>query len=73
MTTLTVRKVGQDLKQRLRMRAARRGRSMEAEARCIRRVALEAPDERAHLVAALDAPPPSPLPVAPGADKRPKS
>ena len=35
MASLTVRRLGEDLKQRLRLRAARHGRSMEDEARTI--------------------------------------
>lgn len=35
MTAITVRKLPEDVKQRLRMRAASNGRSMEAEARTI--------------------------------------
>ena len=35
MATLTVRNVDAEVKERLRVRAARRGRSMEAEARLI--------------------------------------
>ena len=35
MTAITVRKLPEDAKQRLRMRAAANGRSMEAEARSI--------------------------------------
>ncbi len=34
-TTLTIRNVDATVKERLRMRAARHGRSMEAELRCI--------------------------------------
>lgn len=35
MTTLTIRKVDPGLRERLRVRAARNGHSMEAELRCI--------------------------------------
>lgn len=45
MATLTVRNFSDDLKQRLRMRAAKHGRSMEEEARQILGAALQ-PDER---------------------------
>lgn len=40
MASITVRKLDDDLKARLRMRAARHGRSMEEEARDILRGAL---------------------------------
>ncbi|MDW5596656.1 plasmid stabilization protein [Conexibacter stalactiti] len=40
MATITVRNLDDDVKRRLRMRAAENGRSMEAEAREILRVAL---------------------------------
>jgi antitoxin FitA len=40
MATLTVRNLDDDLKARLRVRAARNGRSMEAEAREILRASL---------------------------------
>jgi plasmid stability protein len=43
MATLTVRNLDDDLKARLRVRAARNGRSMEAEAREILRASLMAP------------------------------
>ncbi len=42
MSTLTVRNLDEDIKTRLRVRAARHGRSMEAEAREILRSALSA-------------------------------
>ena len=41
MTAITVRKLPDDAKQRLRMRAAANGRSMEAEARTILLAALD--------------------------------
>jgi plasmid stability protein len=41
MPAITIRKLPEDLKQRLRMRAAAHGRSMEAEAREILTLALE--------------------------------
>ncbi|MDA8069678.1 MAG: plasmid stabilization protein [Actinomycetota bacterium] len=40
MSTLTVRNLDEDLKTRLRVRAAQNGRSMEAEAREILRTSL---------------------------------
>lgn len=42
MATMTIRNLDDDLKARLRMRAARHGRSMEEEARGILRSALQA-------------------------------
>ncbi|MDX2268769.1 MAG: hypothetical protein NW208_11730 [Bryobacter sp.] len=41
MATLTIRKLDDKLKERLRVRAAEKGRSMEAEARSILEGALE--------------------------------
>lgn len=41
MTTLTIRNVDRDLKERLRIRAAQHGKSMEAELRQILRDTLE--------------------------------
>lgn len=43
METLTIRGIDEDLKARLRVRAAERGRSMEAEVREILRTALARP------------------------------
>ena len=43
MTAITIRKLPEDAKQRLRMRAAAKGRSMEAEARDILLSALDEP------------------------------
>lgn len=40
MVSMTIRKLDDDLKARLRVRAARHGRSMEEEARSILRAAL---------------------------------
>lgn len=40
MATMTIRNLDEDLKARLRVRAARHGRSMEEEARSILRTAL---------------------------------
>jgi plasmid stability protein len=42
MSTLTIRKIDDDLKQELRMRGARRGASMEDEARSILRAVIRA-------------------------------
>jgi len=42
MATLTIRKIEDDLKQELRMRGARRGASMEDEARSILRAVIRA-------------------------------
>lgn len=41
MTAITIRKLPPEVKQRLRLRAAASGRSMEAEARSIRLAALD--------------------------------
>lgn len=43
MATLTIRDLDDGVKSRLRVRAARNGRSMEAEARAILRTALTEP------------------------------
>lgn len=43
MSAITIRKLPEDAKQRLRMRAAAKGRSMEAEARDILLTALDEP------------------------------
>ena len=40
MATLTIRNLNEDVKRKLRMRAASQGRSMEAEARCLLAQAL---------------------------------
>lgn len=45
MTTLTIRNVNSAAKERLRVRASRHGRSMEAELRCILAEALESTQE----------------------------
>lgn len=42
MATMTIRNIEDDVKARLRIQAARHGRSMEEEARSILRAALEA-------------------------------
>ncbi len=44
MTMLTVRNLDPAIKERLRIRAAEHGHSMEAEVRAILRAALKAPD-----------------------------
>jgi plasmid stability protein len=46
MATLTVRNLDEDVKARLRVRAAEHGRSMEAEAREILRKSLTEPQDR---------------------------
>ncbi|MDA8062992.1 MAG: plasmid stabilization protein [Actinomycetota bacterium] len=46
MSTLTVRNLDEDLKARLRVRAARHGRSMEAEVREILRESLAGSQQR---------------------------
>ena len=43
MTTMTIRNIDPAVKERLRLRAARHGHSMEAEARAILRSALDRP------------------------------
>ena len=45
MPSMTIRNLDDDLKARLRLRAARHGQSMEEEARSILRLALSAPPE----------------------------
>ncbi|MFC0711222.1 FitA-like ribbon-helix-helix domain-containing protein [Azorhizophilus paspali] len=52
MATMTIRNLDDDVKARLRVRAAQHGRSMEEEARSILRAALDA-DPQAHTGAAL--------------------
>jgi plasmid stability protein len=47
MATLTIRNLDQAMKERLRVRAAEHGRSMEAEARRILQTALAEPLHRA--------------------------
>ena len=46
MATLTIRNLDEELKSRLRIRAARHDQSMEEEARSILRVALSDPENR---------------------------
>jgi plasmid stability protein len=53
MATLTIRKVDDDLKQRLRIRAAHHGHSMEEEAREILRAALSTPVQTENLAEAI--------------------
>ena len=54
MASLTIRRLDENLKTRLRVRAARHGRSMEAEAREILRVGLAtAPEQRENLAQAI--------------------
>lgn len=50
MASITVRNIEPAVKERLRIRAARAGRSMEAEARHILRDAVVEPAPEAHLV-----------------------
>ncbi|HZC70921.1 MAG TPA: hypothetical protein VE442_09520 [Jatrophihabitans sp.] len=45
MATLTIRDLDDELKAKLRLRAARHGRSMEAEARAVLRLVLDDVDE----------------------------
>jgi antitoxin FitA len=53
MSMLTVRDLDPEVKEKLRRRAARHGRSMEAEARAILAAAVEAEDEPVDLVASI--------------------
>ncbi|HJV13509.1 MAG TPA: Arc family DNA-binding protein [Propionibacteriaceae bacterium] len=53
MSMLTVRDLDPEVKEKLRRRAARHGRSMEAEARLILAAAVEAEDEPVDLVASI--------------------
>lgn len=53
MTMLTVRDLDPEVKHKLRQRAARHGRSMEAEVRDILRVAVESDDEPHDLVSSI--------------------
>jgi plasmid stability protein len=55
MGMLTVRDLDPKVKEKLRRRAARHGRSMEAEARLILAAAVEAGDEPADLVSSIRA------------------
>jgi antitoxin FitA len=53
MSMLTVRDLDPEVKEKLRQRAARHGRSMEAEARLILAAAVETSDEPVDLVASI--------------------
>ena len=53
MSMLTVRDLDPEVKEKLRRRAARHGRSMEAEARLILAAAVEAREEPVDLVASI--------------------
>lgn len=53
MSMLTVRDLDPEVKEKLRRRAARHGRSMEAEARVILAAAVAAGDEPVDLVASI--------------------
>ena len=53
MSMLTVRDLDPEVKEKLRRRAARHGRSMEAEARLILAAAVETSDEPVDLVATI--------------------
>jgi plasmid stability protein len=53
MSMLTVRDLDPEVKEKLRRRAARNGRSMEAEARLILAAAVEEADEPVDLVASI--------------------
>ena len=53
MASITIRNLDEDLKRRLRIRAAEHGRSMEEEAREILRVVIGEPTPPADLAAAI--------------------
>jgi antitoxin FitA len=53
MASITIRRLEESTKRRLRLRAARHGRSMEQEAREILKTALTQPEEPKDLVAAI--------------------
>ena len=55
MATMTIRNLGDDLKQRLRVQAAEHGHSMEEEARAILRAALTEQAAPANLARAIRA------------------
>ena len=55
MATMTIRNLGDDLKQRLRIQAAEHGHSMEEEARAILRAALTEQAAPANLAQAIRA------------------
>lgn len=53
MASLTIRNLDNNIKVRLRLQAARHGRSMEAEARTILAQTLKAPEVEQNLAAAI--------------------
>jgi plasmid stability protein len=53
MATVTIRNLDDQLKHRLQLRAARHGRSMEAETRAILAAAVDEPDKADNLIDAL--------------------
>jgi antitoxin FitA len=53
MAAVSIRDLDDDVRDRLRMRAAMNGRSMEAEMRSILTDAVREPDERGGLLAAI--------------------
>jgi plasmid stability protein len=53
MATVTIRNLDDQLKHRLQLRAARHGRSMEAETRAILAAAVDEPDQPDNLIDAL--------------------
>ena len=55
MASLTIRNLEEDIKHRLRVRAAERGRSMEEEAREILRLAVAAPSPALNMAASIRA------------------
>ena len=55
MASITIRNLDDDVKMRLRMRAAENGRSMEEEARLILRNAVEPKTARRNLASAIRA------------------
>ena len=53
MASITIRNLDDDIKRRLRIRAAERGRSMEEEARDILRLAMVETEPRRNLAASI--------------------
>jgi antitoxin FitA len=53
MASITIRQLEENTKRKLRIRAARHGRSMEQEAREILKTALSMPDEQPDLAEAI--------------------
>jgi plasmid stability protein len=53
MASIIIRNLAADVKERLRIRAARHGHSMEAEARAILRSALDRPERRESLTSIM--------------------